>query len=189
MHIPTRIGILLTISLLCVSLISACTGTSSDNRYSRDLNTVLDKYNTWSAGILATYHRLLEAPTEYDPGQTYGDLIMGTLYSFQSGKGVPPGQNWNQLDINIFQGTVQMLYDDAREILTLMDTMTPPDEVAGAHQQLYACLEYHANIAASMLLIFTEGRYEQLNYMSNPCDQVETALSTLTQYLQQNPAH
>ncbi len=188
MHKSTRFLIVFIIAILCGSFLTACTNTPSVEQYSKDLDVLLEKYNTWSTGILSVYHSMLESYTVYDPTLTYGDLIMGTLYSYQGGNGVSPSQSWNPLDVDIFQGTVQMLYDDAKEIMDLMNTMNPPEEVAEAHQKLYGCMEYHANIAATMLLVFTEDSYEQLNYMSNPCDDLEPALLTLTQFLQQNPA-
>ncbi len=177
----------LLLAILTLSLLAGCTGASSAEQYSRSLSAVLEKYDTWSTGILSVYHSMLASYTEYDPSLTYGDLIMGTIYTYQGGNGVSPSESWNPLDAQIFQGTVQMLYDDAREIMSLMDAMTPPEEIADAHAQLYRCVEYQANIANVMLLLFTENRYEQLNYMSNPCDVVETALSTLMQFVEQHP--
>jgi hypothetical protein len=187
MHRSTRIFILIFATVIITSLLSGCASTQTPQQYSKSLNAVLEKYNTWSTGILSVYHSMLASYTEYDPTLTYGDLIMGTIYSYQGGDGVSPSESWNPLDAEIFQGTVQMLYDDAREITSLLDAMTPPEEIAAAHAQLYRCVEYQANIAAVMLLLFTENRYEQLNYMTNPCDGVESALSQLTQFVQQHP--
>ncbi len=186
MHKNVRAGIILLFVILFSVSLSGCTANSADT-YSKGLTSVLEKYTTWSTGILATYHHMLESATDLDPTLTYGDLIIGTIYTYQSGHGVSPSASWSPADVDIFQGTVQMLYDDAKEILNLMDKLTPPEDVAAAHHTLYQCVQYQANIAASMLLIFSEDKYEQLNYMSNPCDEVESALATLDHYLELNP--
>lgn len=150
------------------------------------MTPVLKDFDNWYTGDLAMYHQLLATKSNMDSKLTYGDLVMGTVYTYRIGKGVSPSKSWNAADIMVFQNLLKMMHDSGSAVLAKITEIAPPAEVKDAHTKMQMCLQYQKDISGSLLDIFTKGTYTQIEYETNPCTDVETSYNLVNQYVIQN---
>lgn len=167
--------------LLMAAMLAACIPTPE--RYAEEMEPALQAYTAWSEGIVNVYHEMLGAACVTDSSVTYGDLIMGTVYSYRTGTNIHPSASWDARDVAIFQGTVQMMVDEGAEVRKLLEGITPPAAIRASHEKLVACTHYQVDVGSSMLEIFTDNTYTQLDYDSPQCEGVETALTEILRYI------
>ncbi len=167
--------------ILLAALLAACIPTPE--RYAQEMAPAMQAYTAWSEGIVNVYHEMLGAACATDISVTYGDLIMGTVYSYRTGTNIPPSASWDARDIVIFQGTVQMLVDEGSEVRKMLEGITPPAAIRSAHEKVVACAHYQVDVGSSILEIFINDTYTQLDYDSPQCEGVETAVSEIMRYI------
>lgn len=168
-------------ALLFIAFLSGCV--ASPERYAEEMKPALQAYTAWTNGIVSVYHDMLGSACATNPSVTYGDLIMGTVYSYRSGMNIPPSASWDSRDIAVFQGTVQMLVDEGSQVRKLLEGINPPAAIKPSHEKLVACAHYQVDVGSSMLEIFTDNSYTQLDYESPQCEGVETALAEIQRYI------
>ena len=180
-----RFSFVLLIIVLSGLILTSCAATSPA-QYSNQMTPVLKDFNNWYTGDLDMYHQLLAAKCKLDPTLTYGDLVMGTVYTYRIGKGVSPSKSWNAADIQLFQTMLEMMHDSAVNVLDEITKISPPAEIKDAHTNLKNCLQYQKDISESLLSIFLKGTYTDLTYQTNPCDGIQTSYDLVNQYVNQN---
>jgi hypothetical protein len=171
--------------IITLALLSGCTSNTAAH-YAEQMKPVLKDFNSWFTGDLDVYHQLLETPSSLDPKLTYGDLVMGTVYTYRIGKGTSPSQSWSPVDIQLFQGILNIMHDSAVKTLEEIKAIKPTSDIQTSHEQLKACLQYQVDVSGSLLDIFTKGTFSDLAYQSNPCENVETSYEAVNLYVQQN---
>lgn len=173
----------LTAALLAaLMLLTACS--SAETTYRDGLATALDDYTAWNDGIYETYHGLLSVESSGVADVTYGDLIMGTMSSFmtEGQTGVTPQDSWAPADIEIFQGTVQMMYNEGAQVLTELEALEPVESMSEQHQALVECVQYRVGVGQIILGIFNEGVYTQLQISSSSCENIDAVVAELQTY-------
>lgn len=167
------------------TILSACSAFSPAN-YAAQMTPILKDFDNWYTGDYAMYHQLLATSTKMDPKLTYGDLVMGTVYTYRIGKGVSPSKSWNAGDVMLFQNLLQMMHDSGSALLAKVTEIAPPEEIKDAHTGLQKCLQYQEDVSGSLLDIFNKGTFTQTAYETNPCTDVETNLVLVKLYVSQN---
>lgn len=182
-----RISIIVLSITLAGLILASCTA-FSPSRYAAEMTAVLHDFDAWYSGDLATYRDLLSMKTRMDATLTYGDLVMGTVYAYRVGKGIAPEKNWNAIDKQLFQNTLQMMHDSGAEVLAQIKKIAAPSEIRDEHAQLQNCLQYQKDISESMLSIFTRGTFVEIEteYTSNPCMDVEVSFTLVNAYVAEN---
>ncbi|HWQ45885.1 MAG TPA: hypothetical protein VN376_03400 [Longilinea sp.] len=172
----------IAVLLLSIVTLTACNG--ADTTYRQGLSTALDNYITWNEGIYTTYHDLLSVPSNGVTDVTYGDLIMGTMSSYmtEGQAGITPQDSWDPIDIEIFQGTVQMMVEEGTQVLSELQALTPVDSMTEQHQTLVDCMTYRVGVGQIILRIFTEGVYTPLEISSSACENIEQVIAELQTY-------
>jgi hypothetical protein len=174
---------LTAIILLTLAALTACSG--AETTYREGLATALDDYSAWNEGIYTTYHELLSVESNGVADVTYGDLIMGTLSSYmtEGQAGVTPQDSWDPIDIEIFQGTVQMMYDEGVQVLNELQALEPVESMAEQHQALEDCVQYRVGVGQIILQVFTEGVYTPLQISSSSCENIDAVITELQTYV------
>jgi len=175
---------LLAILILIAAVLLA--GCASPADYAAKMAPVLHDFNGWYTGDLEMYHQMLATPSLLDSSETYGDLVMGTVYTYRIGKGVPPSTSWNPTDLELYVNVLTIVHDNAVKLEKEMKSISAPAAISRSHQQIIDCLDYEAAVINSQLEIFTRGTFKDLSYDTDPCKDIQTHYDLLNQYVTKN---
>lgn len=177
---------IVVVSLLVAGMLLSACSAFSPVKYAAQMTPILKDFDNWYTGDFAMYHQLLATKTKMDPKLTYGDLVMGTVYTYRIGKGVSPSKSWNAADIMLFQNLLQMMHDSGSAVLAKITEIAPPEDIKDAHIGLQKCLQYQKDVSGSLLDIFNKGTFTQVEYETNPCTDVDSNLVLVKLYVSQN---
>ena len=170
-------GMLILPIILLAAILVSCS--NPDGQYRKQIEDALTKYESWNQESVNAYNKMQEAKTSGNPKVTYGELITNTIQNHITGDTRRADLTWNMADYQLVKGQVKMVFDGARPLLTELEGMNPPESVKDAHSVLQECVKYEMNIAATIYIFLNDNKFEPVNYKDKPCDQVDTAITTL----------